>query len=317
MSHIYAIAEKIFFVILIMGAGVLTKKLKLVSDQGEKDLSVLMMDFVWPAFIFSSIVTTLSADDILSNILLPVLSVGLHLTGYILGMIICRIAGYKGERRNIFLLHAAMNNFLVMALPFAEFFFPAKGAALLAVANLGSMVSLWTLGVSTVVTGNLGLKTTLRNIFSPGLIATLAAILCVLTGINKYIPVLFTSALSVIGGPTMLLGLLVAGTQIYKLGKGALKLDGWNILVGLVRNILTPGALFAIALLLRGVIGSETLTILMIVSITPASVNSVTIAMKFDSAANLAAEGVVFTHLLAMGTMIGFIMLIERFIFAG
>jgi predicted permease len=113
----------------------------------------------------------------------------------------------------------------------------------------------------------------------------------------------------------MLLGLLIAGTQIYKLGRGALKFNGWNMLVGLTRNILVPGILFALAMLLRNSLSRETLTIFMVVGVTPASVNSVTLALKFNVAPNLAAEGVVFTHVLGIGTMIGFITLVEQFLF--
>jgi predicted permease len=229
------------------------------------------------------------------------------------GIIICRVAGYSGDRKKIFILHATMNNFLAMSLPFAMFFFPVKGAALLAVANLGSILALWTLGVFSVA-GNPGARATIKNIFSPGLVATIVAIPCVLFGVNSYIPVLFTDALSVIGGPTMFLGLLIAGTQIYKLGRRALKFDGWNILVGLARNILIPGVLFAAALLLKDSLSRETLTIFMVVSVTPASVNSVTLALKFNVAPNLAAEGVVFTHVLGIFTMIGFITLVETFL---
>jgi predicted permease len=313
MGYLYSIVDKILFVILLMGTGVLAKKLKWISEEGEKDISRLMVDFVWPSLIFSSIVTTLTTDDILSNFFLPVLSVFIHITGYGLGLLICRLTRYTGERRKIFLLHAAMNNFFVMALPFAQFFFPEKGAALLAVANLGSMILLWTLGVS-IIAGNLGARASIKNIFSPGMIATVAGVVCVLTGANRYIPRLVSNVLSEVGQPTMLFGLMIAGTQIYKLGRNALKFDGWNILVGLVRNILTPAILFALILPLRDFIGKEGLTIFMIVSMTPASVNSVTLAMKYDSAPNLAAEGVIFTHILAIGTMLGFVVLIERFL---
>lgn len=312
MSHIYAIVEKIFFVMLIMGSGVLAKKLRLISNEGEKDISVLMIDLVYPAFIFSSIVTTLSAGDIFSNILLPVLSFFIHLTGYGLGILICRAAGYSGERGKIFVLHATMNNFLAMALPFALFFFPGRGAALLAVANLGSIFALWTLGVFAVA-GNQGAVATIKNIFSPGLIVTIAAIACVLLGLAERIPGLFTDALTVIGGPTMFLGLLIAGTRIYELGRRALKFDGWNILVGITRNILVPCILFGLALLLRNFLSRETLVIFMVVGLTPASANSITLALKFNVAPNLAAEGVVFTHVFGIVTMFVFIMLIEQF----
>jgi predicted permease len=313
MNYFFSIADKILFVILVMATGILAKKMKWISEEGEKDMSRLMIDFIWPSMIFSSIIRNLSAGDILSNLWLPVLALVTHLTGYALGLLVARLAGYAGERRKIFLFHATMNNFLVMALPFAQFFLPGKGAALLAVANLGSIILLWTLGV-TIVAGNLGLRRTVRNVFSPGMIATVAAVFFVLTGLGRFVPAMLLDALHVVGQPTLLFGLMIAGTQIYKLGRSALKFDGWNILVGLVRNIVVPGVLFGLALLLRGVVGREALIIFMLVNITPASVNSVTLAMKYDTAPHLAAEGVIFTHLLAVGTMLGYVMLIERFI---
>jgi predicted permease len=146
------------------------------------------------------------------------------------------------------------------------------------------------------------------------MIATVAAVFFVLTGLNRFIPPLLSDAMTIVGQPTLLFGLLIAGTQIYKLGRNALKFDGWNIWVGLVRNILVPGILFGLALMLRGRISREALIVFMCVNITPAGVNSVTLAMKYKTAPHLAAEGVVFTHLLAVGTMMGYVVLIERFL---
>lgn len=310
MDYLFSIVDKIFFIIILMGCGVLAKKRRWVSDQGEKDISNLVMDFIWPCLIFSSIVTSLTAADILANLWLPVLSVVMHGAGLLIGLAVARYMGYYGEQKRIFLFHSAMNNFFLMALPFAEFFFPDKGAALLAVANLGSMISLWVLG-PLIMTGNLGVRQTLANIFSPGLIATLAGIVFALAGWGRFIPDLIMRSIQLAGQPTLFLGLMVAGFQIYKLGRQALKFDTWNILVGLLRNIALPALMLLLALALRGHIGRDSLTVFMLISVTPASVNSVTMALKFNSSPRLAAEGVLFTHVLAIGTMLGYVALTE------
>lgn len=313
MDYFFSIVSKIFFIILLMATGVLAKRMGWLSDQGEHDLSTLSVDFIWPCMIFSSVSTSLTVEDITSNLFLPALIVGMHLTGYVIGLVISRFTRYEGDRRKMFLFHASMNNFLVMALPFVQYFFPEKGTAFLSVANLGSILFLWTFGVY-MIAGGQSVKTTLKNVFCPGMLATIAAILSVVTGLNRHIPALITDTMHIIGQPTMLIGQMVAGCQIYKLGFKALKFDGWNALVGLVRNLLIPGLMFLVALTLRGWMSPEALAVFCIVAITPASVNSVTLAMKYRSSAGLAAEGVVFTHLLAIGTMLGFVALIERFI---
>ncbi len=313
MQYLLAITEKVVFIILVMGSGILAKRMKLLSDTGEKDLSMLMVDLVWPSLIFSSITTTLTPRDIIANIYLPLLSVGLHLVGLVLGLFFCRIAGYAGDRRKIFLFHASMNNFLVMALPFASFFFPEKGAALLTVANLGSIIFLWTAG-AIVVSGKFSVRENLMMVVNPCLVSTVVAIVFVFTGLNRYVPRILNDGLAVLGQPTLLFGLLMAGTQIYKLGWKALKFDAWNISVALLRNFLVPGVLFLAALLLRGRLSRETLVIFMVIGSTPVSVNSITLAFKYKSSPELAAEGVLMTHIVAVVSMTAYVSLIKLYL---
>ena len=313
MDYLFSILDKILFIIILMGTGVLAKRRGWISDAGERDLSLLSVDFIWPCMIFSSVSTNLTYDDIVSNLPLPLLVIVMHLAGYAVGLLLCRFTRYSGDRRKMFLFHAAMNNFLVMALPFVQFFFPQKGTALLAVANLGSILCLWTVGVY-VMAGAQDFRTTMKNIFSPGMIAIIASIFCVLTGINRHIPVLVTDVMHIVGQPTMLIGLMVAGCRIYDLGFRALKFDGWNLLVGLTRNIVMPGFTLLLALSLKGVLSPESLGVFCIVGITPASVNSVTLGMKYGTDPGLGAEGVIFTHILAIASMPAFVILVERFI---
>ncbi len=309
MIYFLTILNRLLFVVLMMGSGILAKKLKLITEQGERDLSRVMVDLVWPALIFSSITRTLRPSDVLDNLALPFLCIGIHLIGWIIGSIVARAAGYEGDQRKVFLFQTTMNNFLLMALPFAEFFYPGKGTALLAVANLGSILVLWTVGASTIA-GPLSRKELLGNIFSPGMIATILAIFFVLMGWNRSIPPLIAESAAVLGQPTLFMGLFVAGARIYELGFRALKLDKWNLLCGSIRILVVPALALLVALSLKGTLPPETLVIFMLVSITPASVNSVTMAFKYDVDPKHAAEGVVFTHVFGLATMTFFVLLI-------
>ncbi|GAB4375261.1 MAG: AEC family transporter [Spirochaetales bacterium] len=308
MIYFLTILYKLLLVVLLMGSGALAKRLHLVTEQGERDFSRVMVDIVWPALIFSSITRTLSPPDILENLALPILCIGIHLAGWLIGMVAARAAGYEGDQKKVFLFQTTMNNFLLMALPFAEFFYPEKGTALLAVANLGSILMLWTIGASTIA-GPLTRKELLANVFSPGMIATVLAILFVLTGWNRSIPPLIAESTAVLGQPTLFMGLFVAGARIYELGFRALKLDGWNLLCGSIRILVVPALAFLFSLGMRDVLPTETLVIFMLVSMTPASVNSVTMAFKYDVDPRHAAEGVVFTHVFGLATMTLFVLL--------
>jgi predicted permease len=313
VSYFGEIAGKLAFIFLLIAVGALAKKAGMLSDAGERDVGRLMVDLAWPALIFASINTSLTASDIVDNLALPFLAVGLHLAGFLIGWGISAAQGYREDRRNVFLFHATLNNFFIMPLPFAQFLLPKTGLALLTVANLGSTITLWVLGVA-LLAGRVDSRTTLRNIFSPAMVSTLAAVVFVLTGVNRLIPRLVLDVFSAVGQPTLLLGFLVAGAQISKLGLKAVKFDRWNLLVGLVRNILVPAAVFALCLPLKGILPREAVVITMLVAMAPASVNSIPLALRYGSSPTLAAEGVLFTHLLAAPTMVLFIYLIDRFL---
>ncbi|MCC8190748.1 MAG: AEC family transporter, partial [Planctomycetes bacterium] len=174
MAYFLSIADKFLFIIILMAAGVLAKRRGWISDTGERDLSVLSVDLLWPCLTFSSIVGDLTYRDVVDNLPLPLLACLLHLTGLGLGLLVCRLAGYTADRRRMLLFHATMNNFLVMALPFVHFLLPEKGTAMLAVANLGSILFLWVVG-APLISGGQGWRGTVRGIASHGMIATVVA----------------------------------------------------------------------------------------------------------------------------------------------
>lgn len=315
MENILTILNKIFFLILLISAGVFAKKIKLISTEGEKDLSRLLVDFFWPAMIFASITGNLTADDILSNISLPVLAIITAVTGFAIGMIFLKITGFKDDRKKIFLYHTTINNFIYMVLPFAMSMIPGKGVGLLFIHNLGYLLVLWTLGIS-ILKGSIGLKGCLKNLLSPGLISTMIAIIVVISGMNKYIPKMLHTTLSTIGKPTLAVAMIITGARIYKLGRHALKFDKWNILLGFLRLVLIPLILFIFALILKVYfnVSREVLIIFSLVNIMPVSVNSVSLAMRFKSSPELAAQGVVFTHLFSVVTIVLNLLLIEKFL---
>ena len=311
MDYLPVIVEKILYILLLIGAGFICRGMGWLSDQGEKDLGLLMLDAAWPAMIFSSVVSTLDAGDIIRNIWMPVLSLLSHVFGFFLGLLAVRLAGYRGDRRKVFLFNCTINNFLAMALPFAELFFPGRGTALLAVANLGSIVAIWTIGVFAMA-GTATLSRTARNLMSPGMIATFAAIFCVLTGFGRLVPQLVVDALHTAGQPTLIFGMTIAGARIYTLGRRTLVFDSWNILTGCIRNIVIPTAMLGLACLLRGAVGKEALILFALVSTAPVSINSIPMAIKYGSDTKLAAQAVIFTHLLALLSMPVLISLIRH-----
>ncbi|HPO49417.1 MAG TPA: AEC family transporter [Spirochaetota bacterium] len=314
MEDILIVLSKIFYIVILFASGIIAKKFRLLSDKGEEDLSKIFTDFFWPALIFFSITSKLNRADIVDNVSLPFLAVLTGLVGFLFGFLFIKIFKFKDDERKIFLFHSVFNNFSFMVLPFAVMFLPEKGAGLLFISNTGFIVLIWTLGVF-ILNATSTKRDMLLKLLSPGLIVTVLSIVIVLADVNKFIPQMFFDITETLGSPTIPIAMMITGARIYKLGVKSLKFNFWNITLGILRLVLIPAVLFFTGLFFKNVVrlNKEVLIIFMLVNIMPVSVNSVTMAISYKSNADLASEGVVFTHLFSIITVTIYVILIRKF----
>ena len=313
MENFFIVSEKIIFLVFLILCGVLIKKLNLISDKGIDDLSKLLVDFFWPALIFYQVTSSLSAEDIINNISLPVFAIITGVTGYILGILFVKIFRYQDNIKTIFLYNSTINNFVFMVIPFVGIFFPENGLGLLFIHNIGYIFIIWTLGVF-IFQGEFNIKKSLIGLLNPGFIITVVATIITLLGINKYIPKLLLDGINTMGSPTLAIAMIVVGARIYNLGKEAIKFNLNNILIAFNRLILIPFVLFLLSYLLKDFFPKEVIGIFMIVNIMPVSVISVSMAIRYNSDPDLAAQHVVSNHLISILTIPVYIMLIKHFL---
>lgn len=314
VTTVFLVLEKIGFIFVLIASGITLRGLGIITDEGKKSLSGILVNFFWPALIIFSITQRLDAGKVLAAWPLPVLALFTSLTGLVTGIAVSRLFKFSRDEKTIFLYHSLINNFVFMALPFVIAFVPKEGTGLLFIHNLGMIICIWTIGVA-LLKGSFSIKDTVRLIKVPGLVATIVAILLVLTGGNKYIPDFMNGILEAAGNATLPCAMIIAGAQIYNLGWKSMNFNKWNILLALTRLVIVPAILLVPALVLKhySLVPDNMLIIFMIVNITPVSLNSVGLAIQFNSSADLAAEGVVFTHVFSILTISLYLPVIRYF----
>jgi hypothetical protein len=202
-----------------------------------------------------------------------------------------------------------------MALPLVVQFLPEKGAGLLFIHNLGFIFLMWSLGI-LILTGRGQMREIPRRLLNPSLLAAVAGIILVLTGVSRFIPRMAIDLLETFGSPTVPIAMIVTGARIYKMGLGSLKFNLWNLSLAAVRLILVPGLLFVLTLIFKDSLhlSREIILIFMVVNLMPVSVNSVSMSYQYGTSPDLAAQGVVSTHLFSIITIVIWLMLMTLFL---
>lgn len=303
------IVEKLAFLLILVGAGVVAKRAGWLAVKTQEDLGTLVNNLFWPCLAFSSITTRLGAADVLPNLLLPVLAAYMIAVGLGIGWLVVRWRRFEGDRRKVFLFHAAFNNAGTLGLPLVAAFLPEKGPGMLFIANFGFTVLMWTLGVA-LFQGRLSRRDVVRQLLSPALVTTLVSLALVVSGTARFVPPLVQEAAASLGAPSVPVGLLLIGAQVHDLGRRALRPDRWNLQLSLVRLVLVPLVMIATAFAGRAWLGwsPDLVLVFVILSLMPASLTSVTLALVHRTGPDLAAQSVLITHILSIATITGFLL---------
>jgi len=305
-------ALQILCILGLVGCGFIARRRGLLSAQGTSDLAHLSVALIYPALIISS-VTKLSASDLLANIMLPLIAMGIALTGFLLGLLVVKLLGrIPGSTIKAFLFHCLMNNYMFLPLPLVLFFFGERGVALLVFSSVGYELLLWTLGVF-LFTKEASWRNAIRQMFSPPFLTLLGSLLYVflrdragLTLPDAWRDALtpltdtFLFATAMLGQATVALSMLIAGSRFAMMRFHTML--GWRIwMVSVLRLVAVP--LVVLPVIARLPLDSTSQGILMIVAVMPSAMVSIVFSERYGGDSEFIAGALLLTHLWALLTV--------------
>jgi len=303
---------QILCVLALVGCGFIVRRRGVISAQGTTELARLSVSLIYPALIIFSI-TRLSTSDLLSNYLMPLLAMGIALTGFGLGLLAIQFLGrVSPATTKAFLFHCLMNNYMFLPLPLVLFFFGERGVALLVFSSVGYELLLWTLGVF-LFTKEASWRNALEQMFSAPFIALLASLLYVFardlsgwsipvewTGLTTPLRETVSFAIGILGQATVALSMIIAGSRFAVMRFNAIL--GWRIwLVSVVRLVAVP--LILLPIIARIPLDPVARGILMIVAVMPSAMVSIVFSECYGGDSEFIAGGLLLTHLWALLTV--------------
>ncbi len=300
-------------IFLLIFLGALTRRRGLMDARFTRQLATMLTSVFYPALIFSSIVREFTWGELLGHWALPAGSALIMVLGALIGLIVTRLTRWADVRqRRTFLFQCTMNNYSFLPMLLALLFWDQRGLALVVYSTVGAEVVIWTLGIYTLSGDSLSWSS-LKHLLNMPLLAMAAAAgalalmatsqtlgLTLRTGIPAAVGGMFVETLRILGGATIPIAALIAGSRMAGLHPSHYVTKPALGIVAL-RLAVIPGAVVGVLHLLP--FPDLVRQVLLIVAIMPCAITSVTLCEVFDGDSDFAAATVLVTHVAALLTI--------------
>lgn len=281
----------------IMMIGFLASKLNIVKEKDTPLISKLVINITFPALIITSMQRSFTKE--LFNNMISIILISLVTYAVAVGITILWGKWTKTERGIVGVVKFlfAVGNVTFLGFPVIYAIYGDMGIFYAATFNITSNFLLFSFGVFAISGGES--KVSLKKIFNPGFVATVLGILAFSTQIK--LPYLINQPLTLVGGTTIPLALLIVGISLAEIHPLELikPFKLWQI--SFFKMILLPIALF---FALKALGFSDYLLIIPSVLMgMPAALTMGAFAENYGGDKLFASKCVVLTNLIAIGTV--------------
>lgn len=296
------VSEQVFILVLMMAAGFIAAKVKIITKEGRGVLTNLVMYIAQPLLVINSFQMKYDGGllrDMGTVALFGFVSLG---AAYLIGSVIW--PRRDDEKRRVLWQATIFSNCGFMGYPVLLSLFGSNGVVYGSVYVLAYTVFTWTLGVY-IFAGKSG--TWKQVLLQPGLIAVVVGILFFVAGVR--LPDWAGKAVSGIGSLTTPLAMMIVGALVAE-GDFRNVFKDWTLwAASFVRLIALPGiALGALWLLWRFLPGmpgvaSPVISSCVLVTAMPIAANVAIFASMYSVKPQYAAQTVLVSTLLAIATV--------------
>ena len=277
----------------MMALGFLARKLRLVSEKAQQDLSNLVLYLILPANIVTSFIMEFSAELLRDCLVILAISLGTQIFYVIFGKLCYRKQPDTRKKNLIYATICPNSGFL--GNPVAEGVYGPIGLILASVYLIPQRVMIWTEGLA-LYAGGRSWKDTLKKVLThPCILACVVGILLLVTQFQ--LPESILTPLKTLGRCNTAMSMLVIGMI---LADADLKtvFDRTSLLFTASRLVLLPLVLF---LVLRALpISRMVYGIGVLLAAMPAGATTSMMAAKYDQEPQFAAKLVAFSTLLSL-----------------
>ena len=282
-STFYAMVMLQLQVLLLLLAGFILTKTGVITKEGRRSLSDLLISFILPCNIVCSFQMELTREILSSCGAILLLAILAQAVYWVAGRLL--FPGERAERLSCLRYATLCSNAGFLGLPIIGGVYGEMGTLLTSVALIPQRVVMWSAGLSLFTHAD-GKSVVRKVLTHPCIVAVYIGFTLMMLG-NPPLPAFMQKALCAAGGCTTCVSMLVIGGILAEAGHTGLR-DRTLLRYSLVRRIFIPLAMYLLLRLLRT--DSLVLGVMVLMSGMPAGSTTAILASKYDGDAAFASR---------------------------
>jgi predicted permease len=285
---------------LLMAVGFAAGRLRFLDEGGSKAISKLLVNFILPALILSSMQRPFSAGLRDQALVALAISFGVYALAFPLAFLLARLERAPAPESGAHVFGAVFSNVAFMGFPILEAFFGKESIFMASVYNIPFQVLAFSVGPVILAQGSgEGLRIKASSFVTPAAVAAVIGFACFLGGLA--FPPTVQRALDLLGGTTTPLSMILIGAIISRMRLRSVAGNPRLYVTTAFRLVLFPAVVYGI-LRLAGFSGLL-LGLPVVIAAMPVAANSAILAEAYGGDAATASSLVVLSTLLSLGTI--------------
>lgn len=289
------IVEQVAILFIIMGIGVFARKKGILNDYVKKGMSELILTITLPLLILSSFNQKFSADLMRNAAFIFIISIGIHVFSFLISKVLFN--KFPDDKKSVLRYVTVISNAGFMGFPVLDVLYGKAGIFYASIYTIPFNIFMLTLGV-ILFSGKKEEGLFKRIALHPTILAV--AIGFIPFYFSYELPAFFTRTVSMVGGMTTPLSMLVIGAMIADANiKGIF--EGSVLYGSAIRLVGIPLVTYGILKLL-GMPG-EVIGVSVVLTAMPAGAMTAILATKYNSNAVFASQCVFVSTLFSIITI--------------
>lgn len=297
---IQIILHQLITLFLLMGAGFLLFRFKLMNTEFNRSLTKLLINVTMPFLIIDSVLKLTQRAPVSTVLTVLAAAAALYLILPFFGFLIARLLFVPKTQRGLYTYMTTFSNVGFMGFPLISALLGAEAVFYTALFNMIFNLSSFSYGILLISSGNEKKeKPRLRMLLSPGILLSLLAIVLYFADLPFPAPVV--DVVGYIGGLTTPLAMLLTGASIASMNLPEMLRDWRMYPFILLKQIALPLCLYPLfRLFIRDTL---LLHLILIMLSLPVANSAVLFSIEYHADEKLATRGVFLTTLCSIATI--------------